>query len=307
MFVPQEFTYVPTLRKPSMGLRKMQMSEPGTEIRESETIILSERALNETSDNLDVLLDSLLQAKRVFEQSLPHKPLTDEDALASAAFNLMQSCCRITGADGASLYSSKRAGYLDRRAFCADPNLAPEQIRSASQASEHVAVGRGISGYLALDATTRERLDYDLKYPIKENARIAIWDIRAVYDLPQELRFRTSQLQSNGAIHIASMFLVKEIGKDGTDYILQLVRKAENGLFSEQEKQFAELFAGLMIPHFRDLEPQRQRPEVVSPLPDASNQTSVDLHTPIQQIAASAYQSIQAIATAAMEKIQRSS
>ena len=283
------------------------MSEPEIQLSETQTVILSERALHDTSDSLDVLLYSLLQAKHDFEQSLPRKPLTDEDALASAAFKLMQSCCRITGADGASLYSSKRAGYLDRRAFCADPNLAHEQIRSASQASEHVAVGRGISGYLALDVTTRERLNYELKYPIKENARIATWDIRAVYDLPQELRFRTSQLQSTGAIHIASMFLIKEIGRDGTDYILQLVRKAENGLFSDSEKQLAELFAGLMIPHFRELEPQRPRAEAISPMPELHTQPSTDLHTPIQQIAASAYQSIQAIATAAMEKIQRSS
>ena len=274
------------------------MSEP-------ETIILSERALPENAESLDVRLDSLLQARRAFEQAVPRKPAVDEDALASAAFNLMKKCCRITGADGASLYSSKRAGYLDRRAFCAASNLASEQIRSASQASEHVAVGRGIAGYLALDVTTRERLAYDLKYPIRETPRVAIWDIRAIYELPQELRFRTSQLQSTGAIHIASMFLVKEIGADGTDYILQLVRKAENGLFSEQDKQLAELFAGLMFPHLRELEPSRPRAEVVPLRSAPSSEAIADPNSPIQQIATSAYQTIQAIATAAIEKIQQ--
>jgi hypothetical protein len=272
---------------------------------ESETMILSERALPENAESLDALLDSLLQARRAFEQAIPRKPSVDEDALASAAFKLMKECCRITGADGGSLYSSKRAGYLDRRAFCADPNLASEQIRSASQASEHVAVGRGIAGYLALDATTRERLAYNLKYPIRETPRVAIWDIHAVNELPQELRFRTSQLQSTGAIHISSMFLVKEIGADGTDYILQLVRKAESGLFSEQEKQLAELFAGLMIPQFRELEPPRPRAEVVPLRSATSNETSFDPNSSIQQIATSAYQTIQAIATAAIEKIQQ--
>ena len=96
------------------------MSEP-------ETIILSECALPENAESLDARLDALLQARRAFEQVIPRKPVTDEDALASAAFNLMKECCRITGADGGLLYSSKRAGYLDRRAFCADPNLAGGQ------------------------------------------------------------------------------------------------------------------------------------------------------------------------------------
>ncbi len=276
----------------------MQMSEP-------ETIILSERALLETADSLDALLAEMLQAKRDFEAAMPRQPVTDEDALAAAAFRLLQECCRITGADGASLYSSKRAGYLDRRAFYTDASLAHEQVRSASQASEHVAVGRGISGYLALDATTRERLDYDLRYPIQENARVAVWDIRAVNELPPELHSRTSILQMNGAIHITSMFLVKEIGANGSDYILQLVRKVENGLFSEQEKQLAELFAGLMIPHFRDLELQRERREVVAPVSEPRPQSNADRNASVQQIATAAYESIQAIATAAIEKIQK--
>lgn len=284
---------------------------------EQETRILSDKALTENPLSLEEALRALLEGKRRFEQFLRSQAVVDDYSFAIAAFNLMQGCCKITGADGASLYSSKREGYLDRQAFCSDPNLASDQTRSASQASEHVAVGDGIAGYIALDREGRKKFDYNLRYPLKESGAIEVWDIRVVAELPEKLCYKTTQLSLAGAIDISSMFLIKETGLDGTDLILQLIRERANGLFSEQEKLVAEAFAEILFPAFRDLENYRNRakgvpvkPEVIAeptgditlPIPVES---TGDIALPIQQIAADAYAAIKAIATTAMDKLQK--
>src|ERR1044071_2420804 len=228
-------------------------------MEQNETMILSDKASTVNRLSLEESVRALLEGKRRFEQFLRSQVVVDDYSFAIAAFNLMQGCCKITGADGASLYSSKREGYLDRQAFCSDPNLASDQIRSASQASEHVAVGGGIAGYIALDREGRKQFNYNLRYPIKETGAIEVWDIRIVAELPEKLRYKTTQLSLSGAIDISSMLLIKETGVDGTDLILQLIRERANGLFSDQEKLVAEVFAEMLFPSFRDLEDYRDR------------------------------------------------
>ena len=50
------------------------------------------------------------------------------------------------------------------------------------------------------------------------------------------------------------MYLVKGIGSDGTDFVLQLIRKRSNGEFSVAQKLVAEVLAELIFPQFRNLE-----------------------------------------------------
>ena len=282
-------------------------------MEQNETMILSDKASTVNRLSLEESVRALLEGKRRFEQFLRSQVVVDDYSFAIAAFNLMQGCCKITGADGASLYSSKREGYLDRQAFCSDPNLASDQIRSASQASEHVAVGDGIAGYIALDREGRKQFNYNLRYPIKETGAIEVWDIRIVAELPEKLRYKTTQLSLSGAIDISSMLLIKETGVDGTDLILQLIRERANGLFSDQEKLVAEVFAEMLFPSFRDLEDYRDRAKGVPVAREVAVKSTGeiiaepigDITTPIQQIAADAYAAIKAIATTAMDKLQK--
>jgi hypothetical protein len=282
-------------------------------MEQNETMILSDKASTVNRLSLEESVCALLEGKRRFEQFLRSQVVVDDYSFAIAAFNLMQGCCKITGADGASLYSSKREGYLDRQAFCSDPNLASDQIRSASQASEHVAVGDGIAGYIALDREGRKQFNYNLRYPIKETGAIEVWDIRIVAELPEKLRYKTTQLSLAGAIDISSMLLIKETGVNGTDLILQLIRERANGLFSDQEKLVAEVFAEMLFPSFRDLEDYRDRAKGVPVAREIAVKSTGeiiaepigDITTPIQQIAADAYAAIKAIATTAMDKLQK--
>ncbi|HKP10659.1 MAG TPA: hypothetical protein VJZ91_01065 [Blastocatellia bacterium] len=274
-----------------------------------DTLLLSERAPAPAPASLEDRLRALLELKRDFVERLRGEAALDDEGFAVAACQLMQSVCRLTGADGASLYHSRRQGYLNRQAFCSDPDLAFEQMRATSQITEHVAVGDGIAGFLALDRAARAAHDHQLKYPVCEGAAVEVWDIRLVDDLPEQLRQRTTQLLRDGAIDIASMFLVKSVGADGTDLILQLVRKRANGEFSDQERLVAELSAEMIFPHFRNVETYREQATGTIQLPAGfnaeSSAESADAGSPIRQIAADAYEAIKAIASAAIEKIQQ--
>lgn len=275
-------------------------------MEQQETILLSKHAPKAPPASLEDQLRALLELKRDFVESLRGEAALDDEGFTTAACKLMQSVCLLTGADGASLYNSRRKGYLDRQAFCSDPNLRFEQVRAASQTTEHVAVGEGIAGFLALNATARAALGYQLKYPIRERAMMAIWDIQLVDELPEKLRQRTTQLKLEGAIDIASMFIIKGIGGDGTDMILQLIRKRASDKFTEQEKLVAELFAETIFPHFRSVETYREQATGTITLPSEYTAAAPDMSEPIRQIAAGAYEAIQAIAKAAIEKIQQS-
>jgi hypothetical protein len=275
-------------------------------MEQQDTLLLSDRAPTSSPAPLEDLLRALLELKRDFVESLRGEAALDDEGFAVAAFKLMQSGCRLTGADGASLYNSRRQGYLDRQAFCSDPNMAVEQMRAASQITEHVAVGDGIAGFIALDSAARGALDYQLKYPIRESATMVVWDIGLVDDLPEKLRYRTIQLLRDGAIDIASMLLIKSIGADGTDLILQLIRKRASGRFADREKLVAELFAEMIFPHFKNVETYREQATGAISLPPALLETAADASAPIRQIAADAYEAIKAIATTAIEKIQHS-
>src|SRR5262249_26996897 len=120
-----------------------------------------------------------------------------------------------------------------------------------------------------------------------------------IQDLPPGLRYKTTRLQSEGAIDIASMMLIKSIGADGTDIILQLVRRVANGAFTAEKKLLAVLFAELIFPCFRELESERKNEcsSVAATLPVFAQ----NLSAPVQQIATEAIQAIQAIALAAMD------
>jgi hypothetical protein len=170
--------------------------------------------------------------------------------------------------------------------------------------TEHVAVGDGIAGFLALDRAARAALPYQLKYPISERAALEVWDISLVDELPDKLRQRTTQLLRDGAIDIASMFLIKSVGADGSDLILQLVRKRANGGFADHDKLIAELFAEMVFPHFRSVESYREQATGMISLPAGIAGSAADAGSPIRQIAADAYEAIRAIANTAMEKIQ---
>src|ERR1700759_5169436 len=127
----------------------------GKSMEQQDTLLLSERAPGTSPISIEDGLHALLEIKRDFAESLRDKASMNDEGFTEAAFKLMQGGCRLTGADGASLYSSQRRGYLDRQAFCSDPNLTIEQMRAAAQMTEHVAVGDGIAGFLALDSITR--------------------------------------------------------------------------------------------------------------------------------------------------------
>jgi len=275
-------------------------------MEQQDTLLLSERARKSSPASLEGMLRALLELKRDFVESLRGEAALDDEGFAVAAFKLMQAGCRLTGADGASLYSSRRQGYLDRQAFCSDPNMDVTQMRAASQITEHVAVGDGIAGFIALDSTARAALDYQLSYPIRESPTMEVWDIGMVDELPEKLRHRTTQLLRDGAIDIASMFLIKSIGAAGTDLILQLIRKRANGRFADREKLIAELFAELIFPHFRSVETYREQATGKISLPAALIETPADASLPIRQIAADAYEAIRAIASTAIEKLQPS-
>src|SRR5215813_10039576 len=137
---------------------------------EQETVLLSKLPPKAAPASLEDQLRTLLELKRDFIESLRGEAALDDEGFTTAACKLMQSVCLLTGADGASLYNSRRKGYLDRQAFCSDPTMRFEQMRTASQTTEHVAVGEGIAGFLALNATARTALGYELKYPIRERA-----------------------------------------------------------------------------------------------------------------------------------------
>jgi hypothetical protein len=275
-------------------------------MEQQDTLLLSERVPDAAPASLEERLRALLELKRDFVERLRGSAALDDEGFAVAACRLMQSVCRLTGADGASLYNSRRHGYLDRQAYCSDPHLSFEQMRATSQMTEHVAVGDGIAGFLALDAAARAALDHQLKYAIRESATLAVWDIGLVDELPEKLRRRTTQLLREGAIDIASMFLIKSIGTDGTDLILQLIRERTNGPFEDQQKLVAELSAEMIFPHFRNVEIYREQATGVISLPTALGATTADASLPIRQIAADAYEAIKAIAGTAMEKIQHS-
>ena len=275
-------------------------------MEQQDTLLLSERAPKSSPASLEDLLRALLELKRDFVDSLRGEAALDDEGFAVAAFKLMQSGCRLTGADGASLYSSRRQGYLDRQAFCSDPHMDVEQMRATSQITEHVAVGDGIAGFIALDQTARAALDYQLSYPIRESATFEVWDIGLVDELPEKLRQRTTQLLRDGAIDIASMLIIKSIGADGADLILQLIRKRANGEFADREKLIAELFAEMIFPHFKNVETYREKATGSISLPPALIEPMADASLPIRQIAADAYEAIRAIASTAIEKIQHS-
>ena len=275
-------------------------------MEQQETLLLSKRAPLAAPASLEDRLRALLELKRDFVERLRGEAALDDEGFAVAACELMRSVCRLTGADGASLYHSRRQGYLNRQAFCSDPGLAFDQMREASQMTEHVAVGDGIAGFLALDRAARAARGHQLKYPIAEGASVEVWDILLVDDLPEQLRQRTAQLLRGGAIDIASMFLIKSAGADGTDLILQLIRKRASGGFGDQEKLIAELSAEMIFPHFRNVETYREQATGTIQLPTAYNDATADAGSPIRQIAADAYEAIKAIASTAIEKIQQS-
>ena len=275
-------------------------------MEEQDTLLLSKCAPQPAPASLEDRLRALLDLKRDFVERLRGEAALDDEGFAIAACELMQSVCRLTGADGGSLYHSRRQGYLNRKAYCTDTNLAFEQRRATSQSTEHVAVGDGIAGFLALDRAERAARGYDLPNPISEGAAVEVWDIPLVDDLPEKLRYRTTQLQRDGAIDIASMFLVKSVGADGTDLIMQLIRKRSAGRFSDQEKLIAELSAEMIFPHFRNIESYREQATGAIQLPAACGDAPVEASTPIRQIAADAYEAIKAIAGTAIEKIQQS-
>jgi hypothetical protein len=278
----------------------------GRTMEQQDTLLLSDRAPQAAPASLEDRLRALLELKRDFVERLRGAAALDDEGFAIAACELMQSVCRLTGADGGSLYHSYRQGYLNRKAYCTDSNLAFEQMRAASQTTEHVAVGDGIAGFLALNKGERAARGHQLPHPISERATIEVWDIPLVDDLPERLSYRTTQLLRDGAIDIASMFLVKSIGADDTDLIMQLIRKRSAGQFTDQEKLVAELSAEMIFPHFRSVESYREQATGSIELPAGYNDTSVDASAPIRQIAADAYEAIKAIAGTAIEKIQQS-
>jgi hypothetical protein len=275
-------------------------------MEQQDTLLLSKRAPQASPASLEDLLRALLELKHHFVAGLHGEAALDDEGFAVAACKLMKSICLLTGADGASLYNSRRQGYLNRQAFCSDPNMAFEQMRATSQITEHVAVGDGIAGFMALGRADRAARGYQLNDPIRESATIELWDIRLVDELPEKLRYRTTQLLRDGTIDIASMFLIKSIGMDGTDLILQLIRKRANGGFAEREKLIAELFAEMIFPHFRNVETYREQATGQFSLPPALTEPAADVSLPIRQIAADAYEAIRAIASAAIEKLQSS-
>jgi|SRR5205085_1193508 len=275
-------------------------------MEQQDTLLLSERAPKASPASFEDRLRALLELKRDFVERLRGAAALDDEGFAIAACKLMQSASLLTGADGASLYNSRRQGYLDRQAFCSDPEMPFEQVRVTSQMTEHVAVGDGIAGFLALDRAARAALAYQLKYPICERAALEVWDIGLVDELPDKLRQRTTQLLRDGAIDIASMFLIKSVGADGSDLILQLVRKRANGGFADHDKLIAEVFAEMVFPHFRSVESYREQATGMISLPAGVAGAAADAGSPIRQIAADAYEAIRAIANTAMEKIQHS-
>ena len=274
-------------------------------MEQQDTLLLSERMPNAAPASLEERLRALLELKRDFVERLRGTAALDDEGFAVAACRLMQAICRLTGADGASLYNSRRQGYLDRQAYCSDASLSFDQMRATSQMTEHVAVGDGIAGFLALDEAARAALGYQLKYTIRESATLAVWDVGMVDELPEKLRQRTTQLLRDGAIDIASMFLIKSVGTDGTDLIMQLIRKRANGPFEDREKLIAELSAEMIFPHFRNVELYREQATGTISLPAALTEATADASLPIRQIAADAYEAIKAIASTAIEKIQR--
>jgi hypothetical protein len=275
-------------------------------MEQQDTLLLSDRAPQAAPASLEDRLRALLELKRDFVERLRGEAALDDEGFAIAACELMQSVCRLTGADGGSLYHSRRRGYLNRKAYCTDSNLAIEQLRATSQSTEHVAVGDGIAGFLALDCDERAARGYDLTYPISEGATVEVWDIGLVDDLPEKLRYRTTQLLRDGVIDIASMFLVKSIGADGTDLVMQLIRKRSAGAFTDQEKLIAELSAEMIFPHFRNIETYREQATGAIQLPAGCDPALTDASTPIRQVAADAYEAIKAIASVAIDKIQQS-
>jgi hypothetical protein len=276
-------------------------------MEQRETVKLSERAYGNANSSLEERLRSILQLGQGFDEFLLSNAVLFEDQFVLATFNLMRVCCRLTNADGASLYSSRREGYLDRQAFCSDPDLSYEQIRSASQVTEHVAVGEGIAGYIALDREKRKELGYDLKYPIESSNALEIWDICAVEELPEQLRRKNTELMNQGVIDISSMLLIKKVGINGVDLILQLVRETRNGSFSNEDRLVSEIFAGLIFPCFRDLELYRKSTNEISSSPASASYAEADVNTTVQRIAADACEAIKAIATAAIDKAQKTS
>lgn len=262
------------------------------------TRLLSERPGEPRPPQLADVLGALLELTRNFRSSLENGAARDDEAFSATAFLAIQAGCRLTGADGASLYSSKRQGYLDRQAFCWDPNLSFEQMRTTSQVAEHVEVGDGIAGFIALDAAARAAAGYEFGCPIRAGSAAEVWDVPRVDELPEKLRHRTTQLLREGAIDIGSMYLVKGIGSDGTDFVLQLIRKRSNGEFSVAQKLVAEVLAELIFPQFRNLETFRG--EAAQPVAPG---LAAEPSAAIRQIAADAYEAIRAIAGAAMARI----
>jgi hypothetical protein len=253
---------------------------------------------------LEDLLREVLDRTEELSASLSENG-RDQEEFAQAAFVFLRAACRITGADGASLYSSTRRGYLDRQAFCWDPALTFEQMRTTSQIAEHVEVGDGIAGFLALDAEARSSAGYELSCPIRTARVTEVWDIPLVDELPERLRSRTTELMRQGTIDIGSMFLLKAIGTSGTDFILQLIRKRANGQFSPKEKLIAELIAHLVFPQFRSLS-MHHSIDQGSVASESAAGRSLDTNDGIRQIAADAYDAIREIAGLAMEKIDKS-
>src|SRR3569832_742484 len=110
-------------------------------MEQQDTLLLSDRAPQPAPASLDERLRALLELMRDFGERLRGEAALDDEGFAVAACELMQSVCRLTGADGSTLYHSRRQGYLNRQAYCTDTNLAIEQKRATSQSTEHVAVG----------------------------------------------------------------------------------------------------------------------------------------------------------------------
>jgi hypothetical protein len=274
-------------------------------MEQQDTLLLSERVAKPAPATLEDRLRALLEIKRDFVERLRGAAALDDEGFAIAACELMKAVSLLTNADGASLYNSRRQGYLDRQAFCSDPQMPIEQMRATSQMTEHVAVGDGIAGFLALDPAARSALGYSLSHAVRESETVEVWDIGAVDELPEKLRERTTQLLRDGVIDIASMFLVKSVGADGADLILQLIRKRANGSFTDHEKLLAELAAEMLFPHFRNVETYREQATGRIEMPPALDPPTADASLPLRQIAADAYDAIRAIASAAMEKIHR--
>ena len=143
-------------------------------MEQQDTLLLSDRAPQAAPASLEDRLRALLELKRDFVERLRGEAALDDEGFAIAACELMQSICRLTGADGGSLYQSHRQGYLNRKAYCTDLNLAFEQMRATSQSTEHVAVGDGIAGFIALDQAERAARGYQLQHPISEQATIEV-------------------------------------------------------------------------------------------------------------------------------------